>query len=223
MYNFFLDGVQLPIAPAELTININNKNETITLIDNSEINLLKKAGLTDFSFKILLPNVKYPFAVYPNGFQPATYYTDKLEALKLNQKPFYFLVNRMKPNGTLLFDTNILVSLESYGIYESAENGFDLEVDIELKQYRTWGTKKVEIITTAKNAKAPATSKVEKKRDTSTKSTAKTHKVVKGDTLWGICKKYFGTVTDSKINEIVKLNNLANPNLIKEGQVLKLG
>lgn len=153
MYNFFLDGVQLPIAPAELTININNKNETITLIDNSEINLLKKAGLTDFSFKILLPNVKYPFAVYPNGFQPATYYTDKLEALKLNQKPFYFLVNRMKPNGTLLFDTNILVSLESYGIYESAENGFDLEVDIELKQYRTWGTKKSKLLQQPKTQK----------------------------------------------------------------------
>lgn len=221
MYNFIVDGVQFPIAPTELTMMVNNRNETVTLIDSGEINLLKKAGLTDFKFKVLLPNAPYPFAIYPNGYEPSTYYTDKLEALKVNRQPFYFVVNRSRPNGVLLFDTNMLVSLESYELYESAENGFDVEAEIHLKQYRTWGTKKI-IVSKPANVAAgtPAKVKVEKKRDTSTKKSAKSHKVVQGDTLWAIAKRYLGD--GSKYTQLAKLNNLANPNVIKVGQVIKL-
>jgi len=42
-----------------------------------------------------------------------------------------------------------------------------------------------------------------------------THKVVKGDTLWALSRKY-GTTVDA----IAKLNNIKNPNLIYVGQVL---
>lgn len=219
MYNFFLDGVQFPVAPKELILKINNKNETLTLINDGEVNLLKKAGLTEIEFEILLPNVKYPFAVYPNGYQPASYYLNKLEQLKVNQKPFAFIVNRMKPNGRLLFDTNILVSLEDYEIQEDADNGFDVIVPIRLKQYRPWGTKIL------KMQSAPQTQvksvKVEKQRDTSTKSIPKTYTVKRGDTLWAIAKKELGD--GSKYTELAKLNNIKNPNLIYPGQVLKLG
>lgn len=219
MYNFFLDGVQFPVAPKELILKINNKNETLTLIDDGEVNLLKKAGLTEIEFEILLPNVKYPFAVYPNGYQPASYYLNKLEQLKVNQKPFTFIVNRMKPNGTFLFDTNMLVSLEDYEIQEDAENGFDVIVPIRLKQYRPWGTKIL------KMQSAPQTQvksvKVEKQRDTSTKTIPKTYTVKSGDTLWAIAKKELGD--GSKYTELAKLNNIKNPNLIYPGQVLRLG
>lgn len=218
MYNFFLDDVQFPVAPKSLTLKINNKNETVTLIDDGEVNLLKKAGLTEIEFEILLPNVKYPFAVYPNGYQPASYYLNKLEQLKVNQKPFTFIVNRMKPNGQLLFDTNMLVSLEDYEIQEDADNGFDIIVPIRLKQYRPWGTKIL------KMQSAPQTQvksvKVEKQRDTSTKSIPKTYTVKRGDTLWAIAKKELGD--GSKYTELAKLNNIKNPNLIYPGQVLKL-
>ena len=48
-------------------------------------------------------------------------------------------------------------------------------------------------------------------------ATYKTHTVVKGDTLSAIAKKYGTTV-----NYLVKLNNIANVNLIYVGQVLKI-
>lgn len=44
-----------------------------------------------------------------------------------------------------------------------------------------------------------------------------TYKVVKGDTLTSIAKKYNTTV-----DELVKLNNIKNKNLIKIGQILKI-
>ena len=229
MYNMFLDGVQFPVAPAEMRTKINGRNETIVLMNDGEVNVIKKPGLTDIEFEVLLPNVKYPFAVYTDGFQPATHYLEKLEKMKLSDKPFQFIVNRMMPNGNLLFDTNMTVTIEDYEINESAENGFDVMVNIQLKQYKAYGNKRLVIkpVTAAKNAapvsNTPAAQKavVEQKRPTTGKETPKTHTVVKGDTLWAICKKYLGD--GSKYPEIAKLNNIDNPNIIKAGQVIKLG
>lgn len=112
-------------------------------MNDGEVNIIKKTGLTDIEFEVLLPNVKYPFSVYPNGFQSATYYLDKLEKLMISDKPFQFIVNRMMPNGNLLFDTNMTVSIEDYEIKESAENGFDVMVSIRLKQFRAYGNKRL--------------------------------------------------------------------------------
>lgn len=48
-------------------------------------------------------------------------------------------------------------------------------------------------------------------------SSGKTHKVVSGDTLWGIANKY-GTTVDT----LVALNGIKNRNLIHVGQIIKL-
>ncbi|MGE7021990.1 LysM peptidoglycan-binding domain-containing protein [Solibacillus cecembensis] len=227
MYNFFLDGVQLPIAPPSMSMKINNKNETLILMNEGEVNILKKAGLTDIEFEVEFPNVKYPFAVYPDGFQPASHYLEKLEKLKTAQEPFQFIVNRMKPDGSLLFDTNMTVSLEDYTIDENAENGFDIKVTIPLKQFRPYGTKKLNIknepskAATGSSDTTKQKATVEKSRPTTGKETPKTHTVKSGDTLWAIAKKYLGD--GSKSTQLAKLNNLSNPNLIKAGQVIKLG
>ncbi|MGE7951942.1 LysM peptidoglycan-binding domain-containing protein [Lysinibacillus xylanilyticus] len=226
MYNFFVDGVQFPVAPSEMTTKINGRNETIVLMNDGEVNVIKKPGLTDIEFEVLLPNVKYPFAVYPNGFQPATFYLEKLEKLKGSIKPFQFIVNRMMPNGNLLFDTNMTMTIEDYEIKESAEDGFDVTVSIQLKQYRAYGNKRIVVqpATQSNGATSSTTTQkavVEQKRPTTGKVTPKTHTVVKGDTLWAIAKKYLGD--GSKYTELAKLNNISNPNVIKVGQVIKLG
>lgn len=226
MYNFFVDGVQFPVAPAELSTKINGRNETIVLMNDGEVNIIKKTGLTDFEFEVLLPNVKYPFSIYPNGFQPATFYLDKLEKLKISDKPFQFIINRMMPNGNLLFDTNMTVTIENYEIKESADSGFDVMVNIQLKQYREYGNKRIVVqpatqSTSASSTTATQKAVVEEKRPTTGKETPKTYTAKKGDTLWAIAKKHLGD--GSKYTELAKLNNISNPNVIKEGQVIKLG
>lgn len=221
MYNFFIDDVQLPVAPSEMSMRINNKNESITLMNEGEVNILKKPGLTNIEFEALLPNVQYPFAIYPSGFMPATYYLDKLEQLKVSQEPFQFIVNRMKPRGDLLFDTNLTVALEEYEIQESAENGFDIVVRIFLKQFRPYGNKRLNVQTSNSNGSTTQKVTVEKQRPTTGKETPKIVTVKSGDTLWAIAKRELGD--GSKYTELAKLNNLSNPNLIHPGQVIKLG
>ena len=145
MYYFYLDKVLLPVAPEKLQLKINNNNKTLTLINNGEINILKDAKLTDISFEILLPNSKYPFAMYKDGFKKPIYYLDKLEKLKISKKPFQFIVSRKMPTNAVLFDTNMQVSLEDYKITEEAKQGFDIKVSVNLKQYKQYSTKTMKI------------------------------------------------------------------------------
>lgn len=215
-YMVYLGTMLLPIFPSKLELKINNQNDTMVLINEGEVNLLKKAALTDISFEVMLPNVPYPFAVYKNGFRPAAYFMEELERLKTNRQPFQFIVTRTMPGGRMLFDTNMKVSLEDYTLTEEAENGFDMMVSISLKQYRAYGTKTCKI--TVNQSKTQVS--VQNQRDSTASGTARTYTVVRGDSLWNIAKKLYGN--GAKYTAIYNANKdkIKNPNLIYPGQIL---
>ncbi|MDE6492348.1 MAG: LysM peptidoglycan-binding domain-containing protein [Lactobacillus sp.] len=212
-YSFYLDNTVLPIAPSKFSVSIQNKNKTVELINDKQINILKLPGLTDISFEFVLPNSKYPFVV---NWQPPQYYLSVLEKLKVNLQPFQFVIARSLPNGQPSFATNMSVSLESYEILEDTENGLDITVKVNLKQYRPYATQTVEIKTSVDGSKVS----VEKNARAQTKQPDKTYTVQKGDTLWNIAKKYLGD--GSKYKQLATLNNISNPNFLSVGQVLKL-
>lgn len=206
MYYFYLDNMLLPIPPSTLTTKINNQNEQSTVINGGEINILKNPGLTTIDFEVIIPQSKYSFAVYKSGFQPATYYTNKLRDLKKNMKPFQFVVTRAMPSGKLLFDTNMKVSLEEFNVKEDAGDGFDLLVSIALRQYKDYGTKEAVGVSFVQPRPAPAPQ--------TTKYT-----VVSGDCLWSIAKKFYGDGNEwPKIYEANE-DQISDPNLIYPGQV----
>ena len=217
MYYFYLDKLLLPIAPEKLQLKIGNNNKTLTLINEGEINILKKAKLTDIDFDILLPNVKYPFATYSGNFQNASYFLENIEKLKTSEKPFQFIVSRKMPSGKILFDTNIKVSLEDYTISEEAEEGFDVKVSIKLKQYKDYSTKTVQI--TIKQERPRPVVVQTPSRPATTAPTTRTYTVVRGDCLWNIAKKYYGN--GSQYTRIYNANRdkIKNPSLIYPGQV----
>ena len=217
MYYFYLDKLLLPIAPEKLQLKIGNNNKTLTLINEGEINILKKAKLTDIEFEVLLPNVKYPFATYNDNFQNASYFLENIEKLKTSEKPFQFIVSRKMPNGKILFDTNIKVSLEDYTISEEAEEGFDVKVTIKLKQYKDYSTKTVQI--TIKQERPRPVVVQTPSRPATTAPTTRTYTVVRGDCLWNIAKKYYGN--GSQYTKIYNANRdkIKNPSLIYPGQV----
>lgn len=221
-YDVYLKNCLLPITPEKIQTKINNKNNTITLINEGEINILKKAGLTDIEFECEIPQVKYPYAVYTSGFKDAGYFFDIFEELKSSEKPFQFIVCRKTPIGKQLLNTNIKVSMEDYKITEEAKNGFDFKVKISLKQYREYGTKTVNIQITTSKPKAS----VEPARETNNSPSpehSQTYTVVSGDCLWNIAKKFYGN--GAKYTVIYDANRDViggNPNLIYPGQVLMI-
>ncbi len=212
----------LPVAPSKLEIKINNANKTLALINEGEINILKKPGLTDIEFTCGIPQVRYPYAVYKEGFRGADYFLDYFESLKNSRKPFQFIVCRVLPSDRKLFNTNIKVTLEDYKLTEDAGDGFDVTVKVKLKQWRDYGTKTVNITMAASKPRAAA----EPQRESTTSpapAQAASYTVVKGDCLWNIAKKFYGN--GSKYTVIYNANKGViggNPNLIYPEQVLTI-
>ncbi|TQZ41874.1 LysM peptidoglycan-binding domain-containing protein [Clostridioides difficile] len=228
-YDFYLDGVQLPIAPPKLEIKVTNKNKTVDLINTGEVNILKKEGLSEISFEAEFTHNKLPFC--RGQFRDVQFFLSKLELLKTDCKPFQFIVSR-ELGGKVLFNTNMKVSLEEYNIVEDADNGSDVKVAIKLKQYRDYSTKKLVPATPKSNDAGRPSIKIEPKRvDSVNAPNSKTYTVKSGDSLWSICQKQLGNgslykkvyeLNKSMMDKANKGKNLSKYTIYK-GQVLKLG
>ena len=220
-YYFYLGKTLLPVAPQKLQLKIKGANKTYTLINEGEINVLKTPGLTDIEFDALLPNVKYPFAVYKNGFTRAKSFLEVLKKYKQDKETFQFIVTRTLPNGKMLFDTNMKVSLESYTIKEDAKNyGMDVMVTIKLKQYRDYATKTCNIQFATSKPKVVV--QPTRPPENPPKPANQTYTVVKGDCLWNIAKKFYGNGSKYTVIYNANKDKIKNPNLIYPGQVLTI-
>lgn len=211
-YACYLGGVELP-TPAKLTVKIKSKNKTLILLNEGEINFLRTPGLSEIVLPLTLPML--------TGSRSPDYYLGVLERLKTSKAPAQFILVRVSPDGRTLYDTNMRVSVEDYNIVEDAKEGLDVSVDVNLKQWRSYGTKTVKVEQPAENTQVQTVS-VEKERDASTAPTAKTYTVKAGDTLWALAAKYYGS--GAQYTKIYNANTdkISNPNLIYVGQVLTI-
>lgn len=217
-YYFYLNKMLCPVAPSKLQLKINNQNKTMVLINEGQINILKQAGLTDITFDLLLPNVKYPFATYKSGFERADVFLDEIEQLKTSKKPFQFIVTRELPNGKMLFDNDMKVSMEDYSIKEDSKEGFDVVVSVKLKQYKDYGTKLCNVTIDNKvSVEDNRSSETSPAPDSNT-----TYTVESGDTLWKIAKKFYDDGSKYTVIYNANKDQIKNPNLIYPKQVLTI-
>ena len=200
-YKLYFGGLILPVTPGKIETVINGKNETVTLINEGEVNVLKSPGLTDINIPaLLLPVHAYPFAYDPiwdfndTGGQSkynfgsgswATFWLNKFEEWKVEKRFIQFKLIRTSPDEkTILWATQMDTSLEDYRIVEDAEEqGDDVVVELNLKQYEQWGAKKLKV--TGKN-KTPKPNKPRKPQNKNIKK----YTIKDGDTLKKIARKF---------------------------------
>ena len=181
MYYFFIDGALLPVTPSKVTIKVKNKNTTVDLADGSEYNILNMKGLTEISFDCLLPNKNYPFSLYESGYLNAQYFLGLFERLKNEQKKFMFCIERGEYGRTVMF-----CSLEDYSVSESTSEGCDYVASLKLKEYVF---KKTVVVSESADGDTAA---VVSQPQRETESADREYTIVRGDTLWGIAKRFLG-------------------------------
>lgn len=215
-YYMFMSDMQIPIPPETIDTKIPSKNETIDLLSAGEVNILKFPGLMEMSFDFMLPNTNYPFSDNLLGFRKANYYVSRLEKFKVTKQPFQFIIVRMKANGSMLGMSNVKVTLEDYVIKDDAKEGFDQYASVQLKMWKDFGTKKLEV-KTDKDGNTTGSVVSERATDKVPETTAKAGV---GQTLQHMVKSQFGN-TDN-LFAIAAVNKIAVPAILTAGQVYKM-
>lgn len=215
-YEIYLDDMLLPIPPQKIPIKYSGQNKTVNLIDGEEINLIRPRGLAEITLDFVLPQMRYPCAIWGGRVDRAEDFLERLTELQEDGESFEFIVIRDAPEGS--FDTNMDVTIEDMKVSDDVKEGFDLTVSLTLKEYRSYGTCRMNFTLTDNT---PEVSETPADRS-GEPETPKTYTVVKGDCLWKIAKKFLGD--GSRWPEIYELNKdkISNPNLIYPGQVLTL-
>ena len=175
MYELYIDGVLFPVTPGSLNIKTNNKNKTITLINEGEVNYIKSPGLSDITIpELLLPIHKYPFS-QEKAKVGAAYYLSKLEKWKNQKKPVVFKLLRYEVSQKhLIEDITTDVTIEDYEIMEDVDKyGSDVCVKLNMKQYRHWGAKKLVLKSKKTKSGKKKTVATVKKQRKKTKAIAK--------------------------------------------------
>lgn len=237
-YYFFLGYDMLPVPPEKMSLRVRGKNKTISLINEGEVNLIKTPGLTDISFTVLLPNRSYDFSDYNSSlasaalgavssrlfgsnfaYKPARYFLDSFEAAKKSALPIRFIVSRMSGNGlSLLFSTNMLVTVEDYSVEEDAKRyGIDCAVPLKLRQYRPFGTKKAALVT---DENGNQTLQVEEPRPALDKTIPSAMTVTAANSVLEAVKSVSGGALDWR--QVALNNGIYNPVEDVKGRVLKL-
>lgn len=211
MYYVYFDGLLLPTPPDKITTKINNQNKTVNLANEGEINILKRAGLTDINFDMRIFHDENP---YTRDLLDVDDYLGLLEILKQSQKPFQFIVVRTWDNGKRLYDTNFTVSLEDYKIEESANDGNMTKIPIKLKQYDDYSDVDSKIEEVERNGEDVLIITQEPVRYTD-KEIPDSVTAKAGQTLWDIAKLELNN--GSEFLNLANLNNIDNPNIVFEG------
>lgn len=191
------EDLRLPVPPEEFKIQKGQNINTININDLGEIAVIGEGKLDKITISSFFPTQVYAFCQYSDFPKPYDC-TKLIDKWRLSRKPIRLVIT----------DTNInmLAAIESFEYGENDGSG-DVYFDIQLTQYRPLKAE----------SKESNGTNLERATD---RTVPRTYRVLKGDTLWGISKKFYGTGTRS--GDLAQKNNISEPNNLQTGQELML-
>ena len=187
---------RFPVLPSSFDLDNSSIIETSKIVNLGEVAVFGGNQLKTISISSFFPSKRYDFCTY-NTFPQPYKCAGMIEDWRASGKQVRLIVT-----GTSI---NLPALIESFEYGERAGTR-DVEFTLTLKEY-----KPITIKTTPPNTTTPEPTP--RPVDTPTTNKQKTHKVVRGDCLWDIAKKYYGK--GSLYPKIKEANKSKYPSLAK--------
>ena len=190
------EAVLLPVTPSQFEFESGRNVETLDMAQTGEVNLPGLEKLFDEQLEVLLPAESRSYADAGWTGDPYTV-VEKLVGWSLAGTVVRIII----PGTSVTYP--VLLGPIPYGEYDGTN---DVTIKIPVRRYRYLGVETTEKTTTGNTGRVTATSA----------KASTVHIVVSGETLWGICRKYYGD--GSLYSKLAKYNSIKNANLIRVGQ-----
>lgn len=193
--------LSLPVTPAQYPMVSGRAVERLDMAVTGQVALPGLKGLFAERLQFMLPARLYPYCT-PGAVADPKYYLDLLTQWSANADVCRYIVVGAGVNAPVL-----LGEIE----YHEEDGSNDVYVTAPLYEYRYLEEAQIER-TTENSVRVVEVS--------NEPPTAEKYTVARGDSLWAICRKFYGD--GSLAYKLATANNIKNPNLIYPGQTLQL-
>lgn len=206
-YNNQAEVIELPVLPEKLEISEKGNNKTNTLQNIGEVTVINPTSPSKVKLQSFFPLHYAPYVSSMLLLKPKEY-VETIQKWRSSGKPIRLTI------ANTAMPMSMACSIENFVYQEVAGAVGDIGYTLELKEYRWYKVKKAIVSQSEENK-----TELKKERPVE-KETLKQYIVKEGDTLYAICKAQLGD--GNKYKEVAAKNKIANPNLIKVGQVINL-
>lgn len=202
LYEIWLDDFRFPVRQEELNVYEENDIASVTIDGFGEISKTTNMKLRTFEI--------------------GSFFYDPTKPKPSYAKPYTRTINTMEDINWFLHDIQRSNKIVSFKIF-----GMDIDTTVQISKYE-WiskdGTGDLYYNLTLIECKEPSIeNEIKENREKQTNpdtQNIKIYTVKSGDTLYNIAKKFYGD--GNRYMEIAEKNGISNPNLILNGQELKL-
>ena len=202
------DKIRFPVVPPSIGVNRSNNIDTESVIKLGEVPIFNGTSLKTIEFTSFFPNQEYSFCDY-TGFMKPYEFSEKIQKWMYEGKPLRVIVTDSP--------TNMQCLIQQFDTVEQ-DGTRDLYFTLNLLEYRPIEVPNLNSSNTNSNSNNTQNTSRPNKVSTNSSNQQKTHKVVKGDTLYDIAKKHYGNgnlYTKIKEANKTKYPSLAKNNIIQ--------
>lgn len=202
--------VVLPVTPKEYIIDRGVNIETVNLTGFGDVHLAGDRTLFTERLEFMLPVQAYPFNDPTTVLEPF-HYIDFFELTSDRKEVCRFIVSESRTQCEVLLENLQYRQQEGVGDYYCVLTMRRHRQPNPVRLVGDEGTSSGQAATVSTPARATATP---------AQTAVQNHTVQAGDTLSGICRKYYGNA--NLYPKLAAYNGIPNPNLIYDGSVLKI-
>ena len=202
------DKIRFPVVPPSIGVNRSNNIDAESVIKLGEVPIFNGTSLKTIEFTSFFPNQEYSFCDY-TGFMKPYEFSEKIQKWMYEGKPLRVIVTDSP--------TNMQCLIQQFDTVEQ-DGTRDLYFTLNLLEYRPIEVPNLSGSNTSSNSNNTQNTSRPSETNTNSNNQQKTHKVVRGDTLYDIAKKYYGNgnlYTKIKEANKTKYPSLAKNNIIQ--------